>query len=216
MVGVQWHPEETAEHDPAQQSLFDALSLLARVRGARGEARRDGKDGSRAFGIVPYDPGWPARFETESARIEEALGDQVVRVEHVGSTAVPGLGGQARRGHPGLGPNDGAEGGVRATARSISAIDGRWTRGPTSTSSSAGTKDGQRVVPHPCVRAGQRVGTAPSRLPRLASEPPRRCGRVRALEARSRRTASARHRTPTRTRKPSSSERSRLGAAVTG
>jgi putative glutamine amidotransferase len=34
MVGVQWHPEETADHDPAQQSLFDALSLLARLRGS--------------------------------------------------------------------------------------------------------------------------------------------------------------------------------------
>ena len=90
MVGVQWHPEETAERDPAQQSLFDALSLLARVRGARAKpGEREGR--SRAFGIVPYDPGWPGRFETESARIEEALGDQVVRVEHVGSTAVPGL-----------------------------------------------------------------------------------------------------------------------------
>jgi putative glutamine amidotransferase len=30
MVGVQWHPEETAEHDPAQQSLFDALTQRAR------------------------------------------------------------------------------------------------------------------------------------------------------------------------------------------
>jgi putative glutamine amidotransferase len=30
MVGVQWHPEETAEHDPAQQSLFDALARRAR------------------------------------------------------------------------------------------------------------------------------------------------------------------------------------------
>lgn len=29
VVGVQWHPEETAHEDPAQQSLFDALVLLA-------------------------------------------------------------------------------------------------------------------------------------------------------------------------------------------
>ena len=35
IVGVQWHPEETAEADPAQQSLFDALVLLARLRGSR-------------------------------------------------------------------------------------------------------------------------------------------------------------------------------------
>ncbi len=29
IVGVQWHPEETAEDDPAQQSLFDALARRA-------------------------------------------------------------------------------------------------------------------------------------------------------------------------------------------
>jgi len=91
MVGVQWHPEETAEHDPAQQSLFEALFLLARLRGSRAKSgEREGR--SRAFEVEPYDPGWSSRFETESARIEAALGDRVVRVEHVGSTAVPGLG----------------------------------------------------------------------------------------------------------------------------
>ncbi len=30
MLGVQWHPEETAEQDPAQQALFDGLVRLAR------------------------------------------------------------------------------------------------------------------------------------------------------------------------------------------
>jgi putative glutamine amidotransferase len=33
MLGVQWHPEETAATDPAQQSLFDALTLNASLRG---------------------------------------------------------------------------------------------------------------------------------------------------------------------------------------
>lgn len=91
MLGVQWHPEETAERDPAQQSLFDALVLLARVRAARAKpGEREGR--SRSFVIAPYDPAWPGLFEEESARIEAALGDQVTRVEHVGSTAVSGLG----------------------------------------------------------------------------------------------------------------------------
>jgi putative glutamine amidotransferase len=91
MVGVQWHPEETAERDPAQQSLFDGLSLLARLRGARAKpGEPEGR--SRSFAIAPYDPAWPGMFEEESARVEAALGDQVTRVEHVGSTAVPGLG----------------------------------------------------------------------------------------------------------------------------
>jgi GrpB-like predicted nucleotidyltransferase (UPF0157 family) len=42
--------------------------------------------------IAPYDPAWPGRFEDEAARIREALGPVAVRVDHIGSTAVPGLG----------------------------------------------------------------------------------------------------------------------------
>ncbi len=41
--------------------------------------------------IVDYDPGWPGRFEDERARIDAALGDHALRVEHIGSTSVPGL-----------------------------------------------------------------------------------------------------------------------------
>jgi putative glutamine amidotransferase len=35
MLGVQWHPEETAATDPMQQSLFDALGSIALIRGSR-------------------------------------------------------------------------------------------------------------------------------------------------------------------------------------
>ncbi|TCP57260.1 GrpB-like predicted nucleotidyltransferase (UPF0157 family) [Tamaricihabitans halophyticus] len=41
--------------------------------------------------LVDYDPAWPASYDREAARIRAALGDQVVRLEHVGSTSVPGL-----------------------------------------------------------------------------------------------------------------------------
>jgi GrpB-like predicted nucleotidyltransferase (UPF0157 family) len=41
--------------------------------------------------LVEYDPRWPALFEREQARIRRALGDGVVRLEHCGSTSVPGL-----------------------------------------------------------------------------------------------------------------------------
>lgn len=41
--------------------------------------------------LVPYDPGWPARYEMFSARIRAALGDTVLGIEHVGSTSVEGL-----------------------------------------------------------------------------------------------------------------------------
>ncbi|MFY9615344.1 MAG: 2-amino-4-hydroxy-6-hydroxymethyldihydropteridine diphosphokinase [Candidatus Dormiibacterota bacterium] len=41
--------------------------------------------------LMPYDPTWPEQFEAEATRLREALGPRCVRVDHVGSTAVPGL-----------------------------------------------------------------------------------------------------------------------------
>ena len=41
--------------------------------------------------IVGYDSEWPAMFEKERARILSVVGDRVVALEHIGSTAVPGL-----------------------------------------------------------------------------------------------------------------------------
>jgi GrpB-like predicted nucleotidyltransferase (UPF0157 family) len=38
-----------------------------------------------------YDPAWPAAFEREAARIRRVLGDAALRIEHTGSTSVPGL-----------------------------------------------------------------------------------------------------------------------------
>lgn len=42
--------------------------------------------------LVDYDPHWPERFEYERNRIMRALGEHAVAIEHIGSTAVPGLG----------------------------------------------------------------------------------------------------------------------------
>jgi GrpB-like predicted nucleotidyltransferase (UPF0157 family) len=41
--------------------------------------------------IVDYDPAWPGLFESLRVRVQAALGNVVGRIEHVGSTAVPGL-----------------------------------------------------------------------------------------------------------------------------
>jgi GrpB-like predicted nucleotidyltransferase (UPF0157 family) len=41
--------------------------------------------------IVAYDPRWPLAFEAERARILAALGPLARRIDHHGSTAVPGL-----------------------------------------------------------------------------------------------------------------------------
>lgn len=41
--------------------------------------------------VVDYDPEWPALYAREEQRIRSLLGDRVVRIEHTGSTSVPGL-----------------------------------------------------------------------------------------------------------------------------
>ena len=41
--------------------------------------------------VVAHDPAWRSEFEAEGKRIARALGDIVVRLHHIGSTAIPGI-----------------------------------------------------------------------------------------------------------------------------
>jgi GrpB-like predicted nucleotidyltransferase (UPF0157 family) len=46
---------------------------------------------TRAVTITDFDPAWPERYEAERERIATALGPRARRIEHIGSTSVPGL-----------------------------------------------------------------------------------------------------------------------------
>ena len=41
--------------------------------------------------IVDYDPTWPDQFEALAAGLRDQLADGVLGIDHIGSTAVPGL-----------------------------------------------------------------------------------------------------------------------------
>jgi GrpB-like predicted nucleotidyltransferase (UPF0157 family) len=45
----------------------------------------------REIKIVDYDTDWPKKFEAHAKIIADALGGSALRIEHVGSTSVPGL-----------------------------------------------------------------------------------------------------------------------------
>jgi len=45
----------------------------------------------REIVIVDYDSSWPAQYRLERDRVRLALGVSALRIEHIGSTAVPGL-----------------------------------------------------------------------------------------------------------------------------
>jgi len=41
--------------------------------------------------IVPYDSAWPERFLALGTALREGLGEVALRIDHIGSTAIPGL-----------------------------------------------------------------------------------------------------------------------------
>lgn len=46
---------------------------------------------SRRITIEPYSEQWPSEFVTVEGLLREALGDTAARIDHIGSTSVPGL-----------------------------------------------------------------------------------------------------------------------------
>lgn len=49
---------------------------------------------NRKYTIEPYNPEWKKRFENEAESLRQIFSDKVISIEHIGSTAVPGLAGK--------------------------------------------------------------------------------------------------------------------------
>ncbi len=47
---------------------------------------------SNPVAVVDYDPQWPIVYKKEKVEILRVIGDKVVAIEHIGSTAVSGMG----------------------------------------------------------------------------------------------------------------------------
>ena len=41
--------------------------------------------------IIPYQPRWPEEFRVLAARLRQALGTLALRIDHIGSTSIPGM-----------------------------------------------------------------------------------------------------------------------------
>lgn len=50
-----------------------------------------GEQPDRTVEVVPYDPAWSVEFESTRAALASAVGGVATSIEHIGSTAVPGL-----------------------------------------------------------------------------------------------------------------------------
>jgi GrpB-like predicted nucleotidyltransferase (UPF0157 family) len=73
------HPRDRAAYGEGKTPFVSVV--LGRSRGVE----------PKQITVADYDPDWPGRFEDERAAIERVLGDAVLDIQHIGSTAVPGL-----------------------------------------------------------------------------------------------------------------------------
>lgn len=46
---------------------------------------------SRKYRVSSYDPEWPITFKVEAGKLKDVFKDEALSIEHIGSTAVPGL-----------------------------------------------------------------------------------------------------------------------------
>jgi GrpB-like predicted nucleotidyltransferase (UPF0157 family) len=77
--------------DPHQLPLRERAELFvraARVMDPSFELTPNSERGD-PIELVPYDAGWPARFESWKSRLSTAVDAR--RIDHIGSTAIPGL-----------------------------------------------------------------------------------------------------------------------------
>src|SRR5918996_1690928 len=77
------HLDLETQHTGSRRPLTEEQIRAAHVGGVKPLGRR--------ILIVDYDPQWAELFEREAARIRSVLADRALRIEHVGSTSVPGL-----------------------------------------------------------------------------------------------------------------------------
>jgi GrpB-like predicted nucleotidyltransferase (UPF0157 family) len=82
--GLAGHQLPQAERDELARSALPAIwPGFTRTEGSE---RQD-----RHVEVIAYHPSWPGRYEQWRGRLQGELGDTALGIEHVGSTAVPGL-----------------------------------------------------------------------------------------------------------------------------
>lgn len=85
-------PEMIASDAPPTGMSLEEISrsLHIAVTACLNHIESDKWKGTR-LNIVPYDPAWPASFNEISSVLQAGLGDLALRIDHIGSTSVPGL-----------------------------------------------------------------------------------------------------------------------------
>jgi GrpB-like predicted nucleotidyltransferase (UPF0157 family) len=76
--------DDRSTHSPKANTPMTEEQIIAATVGER-------RPLNSTIYLAPYDPAWPSLFTRLAKQIHEALGDDLLLLEHVGSTSVPGL-----------------------------------------------------------------------------------------------------------------------------
>jgi len=142
-------------------------------------ARLIGPQRNDPIELADYDAAWPGRFEQMRARLAAALGDTARRIDHVGSTAVPGLAAKPVIDIQVSVPDVEDEAAFRAPIEAQGfgmrwiELGHRYFRPPAAAAAR---------LPGPRVHHRQRLGARPRAVSRLPAQPPGNGSRVRQLK----------------------------------
>jgi hypothetical protein len=81
----------TAPVTPRPATLRMAASFRQLGKQPRRATTSDSERVGDLITIVGYDPTWPDRYAAQQVALRAALGRTAIRIEHIGSTSVPGL-----------------------------------------------------------------------------------------------------------------------------
>jgi len=68
-----------------------AKGILPVGQNDEGKHRRKERPMNHPIAVVPYDGRWPQEFRRIGGTLRAAMGDLALRIDHIGSTSVPGL-----------------------------------------------------------------------------------------------------------------------------
>lgn len=94
-VGYPQHQEMRAkirEMWEARKNIAEIIKSLASEQGKSSRPLSNYKN--RKYEILPYDLNWPQQFIEHAKILKSIFADKAISIEHIGSTAVPGLAGK--------------------------------------------------------------------------------------------------------------------------
>lgn len=94
-TGYPQHQEMRAKIREMWQTEKDIAAVITTLASEQGKSGKPLSNyQNRKYEILPYDQNWPQQFAEHAKILKSIFADKAISIEHIGSTAVPGLAGK--------------------------------------------------------------------------------------------------------------------------